>query len=119
MIETSEFSGGYVLGFRSQQVDAIYAEASKLFKLYSTSPIFGVELSEETEIVAEMKAADEDLEIITTEDTAAQKARLRYEVGRKTKADGELPEVQFNEDIGLACEALPAGLNLEKLWKII
>jgi Bardet-Biedl syndrome 5 protein len=35
VIETSEFSGGYILGFRVENVEEIYMEATNLFKTYS------------------------------------------------------------------------------------
>jgi len=43
VIETSDFSGGYVLGFRSDKLDAIFQEISRLFKLYSQQPFLGVD----------------------------------------------------------------------------
>ena len=48
MIESSELSGGYVLGFRidpADRLEGIYKEISSLHKTYSESPIFGVEYS--------------------------------------------------------------------------
>lgn len=35
VIETSEFSGGYILGFRVENVDEVYLEATNLFRTYS------------------------------------------------------------------------------------
>lgn len=43
VIETSEFSGGYVLGFKVDNLDEVYTEVSNLFKTFSLNPIFGVE----------------------------------------------------------------------------
>lgn len=63
--------------------------------------------------------AEEDMEIVDAGYDAAAKARLRYEVGKKAKTTDGLPDIQFNEDLGLACEALPQGLTMEQLWKII
>jgi Bardet-Biedl syndrome 5 protein len=48
VIESSELSGGYVLGFRidpADRLEGIYKEISSLHKTYSESPIFGVEYS--------------------------------------------------------------------------
>jgi len=47
VVETTEFVGGYVLGFRAEKVDAIYLELSKLFNIYTVNPIFGVEINVE------------------------------------------------------------------------
>lgn len=43
VLETSEFSGAYILGFRIEQLEQVYEEASRLFKTYSEDPVFGVE----------------------------------------------------------------------------
>ena len=46
VIESSELSGGYILGFRidpSEKLQEIQKEIASLHKLYSTNPIFGVE----------------------------------------------------------------------------
>ena len=50
VVESSEPSGGYVLGFRidpSEKLQEIYKELSSLFNVYSQSPIFGVEFTKE------------------------------------------------------------------------
>ena len=46
VIESSESSGGYVLGFRvdpQEKLDQLYKEISSLHKIYSDNPIFGVD----------------------------------------------------------------------------
>ena len=35
VIETSEFSGGYILGFRVDKLEEVYIEVTNLFKTYS------------------------------------------------------------------------------------
>lgn len=45
VLETSEFSGGYVLGFRVENLEEAYTEVSNLFKTYSQNPVFGVEVT--------------------------------------------------------------------------
>lgn len=42
VLETSEFSGSYVLGFRVENIDEVFAEVSKLFQSFKTKPFFGV-----------------------------------------------------------------------------
>jgi Bardet-Biedl syndrome 5 protein len=121
VVETSDFSGGYVLGFRvSDKLDAIYQEASKLFDVYSNAPVFGVDLQDPAEMKPiQTKTADENIEIIDTDYDTVARAKLRYEVGKSRTKEGEhQPEIVFNEDLGLACEALPEGLTVEKLWRI-
>ena len=48
VIESSEISGGYVLGFRvdpQEKLEQVFKEISSLHKIYSDNPIFGVEYS--------------------------------------------------------------------------
>ena len=50
VLDTSEFSGSYVLGFRVEGIDEIFKELSSLFDAYRKKPIFGVQCQfEETE----------------------------------------------------------------------
>jgi len=43
VLETSDFSGGYVLGFRVEKLEEAYAEICQLFQTYIKLPFFGVE----------------------------------------------------------------------------
>ena len=43
VLETSEFSGGYVLGFKVEQVEEVFTEINRLFQSYIALPFFGVE----------------------------------------------------------------------------
>ena len=48
VIESSELSGGYVLGFRvdpQDKLEQVFKEISSLHKIYSDNPIFGVDYS--------------------------------------------------------------------------
>jgi len=46
VIESSDFSGAYILGFRvDKNLDEVYTEVSNLFQTYSQNPVFGVENS--------------------------------------------------------------------------
>ena len=51
VIESSELSGGYILGFRidpAERLEEITQEVISLHKTYSETPIFGVEYSRST-----------------------------------------------------------------------
>ena len=53
MVESSEMSGGYVLGFRiypAEKLKEIYKELSSLHKTYSAVPIFGVDFDKSEEV---------------------------------------------------------------------
>ena len=120
VVETTDFVGGYVLGFRTEKLDAIYGEISKLFNIYSLQPIFGVDISLQHKEAAQLpEIREETMEIIDTGYEAGAKAKLRYEVGRKAKTAEGMPAIEFNADLGLACETLPQGITMEQLWKII
>lgn len=65
VLETSEFSGGYVLGFKvdGDQIEHIYEEISTLFKTFVSQPNFGVECKYE-----EMEKNLEEITIPRIED---------------------------------------------------
>ena len=99
-----------MLGFRAEKLDAIYLEVSKLFNIYTANPIFGVEITVEPKSSAMMpEMREETLEIVETGYEAGAKAKLRYEVGRKAKTNEGMPQLEFNQDLGLACASLPKG----------
>jgi Bardet-Biedl syndrome 5 protein len=70
VIETSEFSGGYILGFKVDKLEEAYTEVSNLFKTYSISPVFGVECTfedvEQNLEAVTIPRAEDNLEIIDT-----------------------------------------------------
>lgn len=43
VLETSEFSGNYVLGFKVDKLEEAFTEISQLFKTFTADPFFGVE----------------------------------------------------------------------------
>ena len=120
VLETSEFSGGYVLGFRVDKLEEVYTEILNLFKTYSQSPIFGVECTfedvEQNIDSVTIPRAEDNLEIIETGyEHLASVSKANYAVGgssTQTKANGE-PDIIFSEEIGLAIERPPNGMTLE------
>lgn len=57
VLETSDFSGGYILGFRIDNLDEVYTEITALYKVYTQTPVFGVECTFED--------ANNDIESVT------------------------------------------------------
>jgi Bardet-Biedl syndrome 5 protein len=112
VLETSEFSGSYVLGFRIENVDAVFEEVSQLFKSFKSKPFFGVQCffeDAETNIDLLTIAHKEDnMEIVETGYEHVRSIQNTYLVNKKapTNANDGL-NVVFNEDLGLACEPLP------------
>ena len=84
VLETSEFSGGYVLGFRVDKLEEVFNEVNNLFKTYSQSPVFGVDcvfedVEQNLEAVTVPRQED-NLEIIDTgyDHMAAVTAKSAY-----------------------------------------
>merc|ERR1719161_1688108 len=66
VIETTASSGGYILGFRADPVDhleEVYTQINNLWKVFSTTPIFGVDFS-----VEEKQAEPKEAQVPRTED---------------------------------------------------
>ena len=66
VIESSDMSGGYVLGFRidpQEKLKEIYKELQSLHKTYSTKPVFGVDYTKSEEKAR--SASDDDQDIVT------------------------------------------------------
>ena len=125
VIETSEFSGGYVLGFKVNEVEEAYAAICNQFTQFIKQPYFGVEcVYEEADSqkrapeVVQIKA--DIIEVVETgyeQSLAAQ--RQRYQIGNVRQQNEDRVEIEMNEDLGLACERLPPGLSIDQLWKIV
>ena len=120
VLETSEFSGGYVLGFRVEKLEEVYTEVCNLFKTYSQSPVFGVEcVFEEVEQNIEavtIPRAEDNLEIIETgydHMAAVQSSHAYKQDQNKVEKEGSKKDVVFSPEIGLAIEKLPPGTSLE------
>ena len=65
VIESSDMSGGYVLGFRidpQEKLKEIHKELQSMHKTYSTKPIFGVDYTKSEEVKS---GNDDDQDIIT------------------------------------------------------
>ena len=87
MIESSELSGGYVLGFRidpADRLEGIYKEISSLHKTYSESPIFGVEYSRSLKNTDDTKRPDNPILALDSfdeiDDTAVGKRSILFRV---------------------------------------
>lgn len=126
VLETSEFSGNYILGFKLENLEDVYAEITALYKVYTQSPIFGVEWA--------LEEVNNDIEKVTIPHIEDKFEEMDYStlgpniasaqyyltagadsLGSKKK----MTEIIFSEEIGLAVEKPPEGLTLEKLWKIL
>ena len=136
VIETSEFSGSYVLGFRVENIDEIFKELASLFDSYRKKPMFGVQCRFDEEGETDIKKLTiphfEDKEnIVQTDYEHVRSIQNTYAIHKKKKqyakdAKGqesvdsglEDEDIEYNEDLGVACEKLPSGVTIENLWKI-
>jgi len=123
VVETTARSGGFILGFRidpQEKLPEVYKELQSLWQVFSVSPIFGVEYTLEDTEEDEMKPPaalprDDDVEIVHDEDHVDAFAIYCADGGHK----GATEVVEFNEEIGLAMEAVPSNLTAQKLWEVI
>ncbi|CAH3195350.1 unnamed protein product [Porites evermanni] len=122
VLETSQQSGGYVLGFRIDPAEKLQEAAKEIQSLqkvvYSASPIFGVEFEteEKPQTVDEVTVdpVQDDIEIVNEgEGTDAFAAYF---------ADGDKSsdrEPVYSDQLGLAVEQLKEGFTLQGLWEVV
>lgn len=120
VVETTEASGGYILGFKvdpKNKLEKLFKEISSLHKLYSSNPIFGVEfeVQEEQASLEELTVPKivEDVEIV--EDKISDPLVAYYADGKQKDKDRK---IVFNDSLGLAIEEPIEGFGLEDLWNI-
>uniref|UniRef100_A0A8D1A0X2 Bardet-Biedl syndrome 5 n=1 Tax=Sus scrofa TaxID=9823 RepID=A0A8D1A0X2_PIG len=117
---SSDQSGGYVLGFKIDPVEKLQEsvkEINSLHKVYSASPIFGVdyEMEEKPQPLEALtvEQVQDDVEIDSDDHTDAFVAYF---------ADGNKQqdrEPVFSEELGLAIEKLKDGFTLQGLWEVM
>ena len=134
VIESSEFSGGYVLGFRIDPPDRlhqVHAQLLNLYNVHALNPVIGVEcalnlgdyipnhsttttgltsgqfgsISDQAEFV------DEDSDINRSDSLALYMAQ--EDAKRKES------QIVYCEQLGLAIEKLKDGFTLESLWNVV
>ncbi|XP_055456431.1 Bardet-Biedl syndrome 5 protein homolog isoform X3 [Psammomys obesus] len=120
VIESSQQSGGYVLGFKIDPVEKLQEsvkEINSLHKVYSANPIFGVnyEMEEKPQPLEALtvEQIQDDVEIDSDDHTDAFVAYF---------ADGNKQqdrEPVFSEELGLAIEKLKDGFTLQGLWEVM
>ncbi|XP_069791803.1 BBSome complex member BBS5 [Narcine bancroftii] len=120
VIETSQQSGGYVLGFKIDPLEKLQEavkETNSLHKVYSTCPIFGVqyEMEEKPQTLEDLtvEQVQDDVEIEPEEPTDAFVA---YFADANKQQDRE---PVYSEELGLAIEKLKDGFTLQGLWEVM
>ena len=123
VIESSEISGGYILGFRIdplEKLQEIQKEIASLHKLYSATPIFGVEY----ETRDEQSKPEETVQYTDTVDDINEIDDNNYETHDAFAAYlAEGPqkdrEIVFCRELGVAMEKIKEGFTLESLWSVL
>ncbi|XP_066202762.1 Bardet-Biedl syndrome 5 protein isoform X2 [Saccopteryx leptura] len=115
-----QISGGYVLGFKIDPVEKLQAsvkEINSLHRVYSASPIFGVDY--------EMEEKPQPLEALTVEqiqDDVEIDSDDHPDTFVAYFADGNKQqdrEPVYSEELGLAIEKLKDGFTLQGLWEVM
>ncbi|CAI2375368.1 unnamed protein product [Moneuplotes crassus] len=125
VLETSEFSGNYVLGFKLDNIEEVHKEIVALYQVYIANPVFGVEaaLKEEYEDIEKVTIpkVEDEFEEVDQSDAGPNMVSAQYYLtsGADSYSKKKKSKIIFSEEIGLAVEQPPEGLTLEKLWKIM
>ncbi|KAF6028562.1 BBS5 [Bugula neritina] len=121
VIETTQSSGGYVLGFRLDPPEKLQETAKQiqsLYKVYGKCPIFGVvfEMEDYVEDAEELtiEPTQDDIEIDTVDGQGDVMAAY-FADGSKNKDS----EPVFCPELGLAIEKLKDGFTIQGLWEVI
>ncbi|XP_063421921.1 Bardet-Biedl syndrome 5 protein homolog isoform X3 [Mytilus trossulus] len=119
VVESSQASGGYVLGFRIDPVEKLQGtvkEIQSLHRVYSSCPIFGVEFETEERLQGEdltVENIQDDVEIET--DGSSDAFAAYFADGNKDKDRDPV----YSEELGLAIEKLRDGFTLQGLWDVL
>lgn len=121
VIETSESSGGYLLGFRidpEEKLQSTFKEVSSLYSVYSSAPVFGVAYKVENRVCATKPFAM----VENTEDPEIDPTNYKTDALTAYYADGNAQRDRravFSEELGLAIEELREGFTLDNLWSVL
>lgn len=121
MVNSTEQSGSYVLGFRldpEEKLKTLYKELTSLHEVYSNNPIYGVEYN----WFNNSKIQDQYNNTIMDDMDVLEEPRGEISnVLAAYLADGQKsdrPPV-YCAELGLAVESLKDGYTLQKLWEVI
>ena len=141
VIESSELSGGYILGFRIdplEKLQEIQKEIGSLHKLYSSTPIFGIEYERKVNVHKiernfkrmsvfkdELPKQEEvikydnvdDINEIDDTNYESQDAFAAY-LAEGGQHSGN-SEIVFCRELGVAMEKIKDGFTLESLWSVL
>ncbi|CAD5110720.1 DgyrCDS92 [Dimorphilus gyrociliatus] len=121
VIESSQASGAYVLGFRidpSERLHEVCKEIQSLHKVYAACPMFGVQYELDTgpQSVDELtvEPVQDDVLIESGEDQSDAFAAYFADGNKQTDRDPV-----YSDELGLAIEKLADGFTLRQLWQVV
>ena len=122
VVETSQRCGGYILGFRvdpAEQLQKVFQEVQSLHKIFSTTPVFGVDFSTEDKAAPleqlTVARTQDDVEIVNTDEAAHDASAAYFADGHKRTER----EIVLSSELGLAIEKLPDGYTAKSLWSVL
>lgn len=128
VVETRQSTGGYLLGFRvdpHERLDEVYETLQTLYQVYADNPVFGivhnVESAPQTLQSLKVERQEDELEIVDDQGMGSDAALMAYlSMGDKERAGNEEDgsNIFFDNNLGLAVEALPATFSTADLWEI-
>ncbi|XP_058802061.1 Bardet-Biedl syndrome 5 protein homolog [Phymastichus coffea] len=118
VINSTEASGSYILGFRVDPVSKLYSlhkELTSLYAAYNKSPILGIEYTFEHQSVPQPESITEKFtEIESCEDEISNAFNMYFSEGGVNQRK---PILATN--LGLAAEEPREGSTLETLWELL
>ena len=134
VIESSESSGGYVLGFRIDPIDrlkSVHSELLNLYNIHASNPCLGVDsalgLEDYVPSAAAVSAQAQQFRGLQDESEFVEESNegnrpdtlamyMALEADSNVKKDNE---VVYNSELGLAIEKLRPGFTLQSLWSVL
>ncbi|KRX36011.1 Bardet-Biedl syndrome 5 protein [Trichinella murrelli] len=123
VIETSVQSGSNIFGFRidpQDRLEEVCRQIISLHSMFQVNPVFGVEVVRSQRIVQDDNetitiglCTEDDIEIDST--GRADSLTAYFACGDPHRKSGE---PVYNEELGVAIEALKEGFTLNDLWEI-
>ncbi|CAM2718167.1 unnamed protein product [Rotaria socialis] len=119
VIETTPYSGNYLLGFQlapEEKLREVHKEILTLHKSYFANPEFGVQFSIEDQSdqpATRLESKVDDIEILQSREHTDSYATYLTDAGKHDH------EPVYSEELGLAIEKLPQGYTLGSLWDIL
>ena len=82
--------------------------------------MFGVQcFFEEAETNIDLVTITRDEDRMDIVDTGYEHVRSIQNTYAVQKKQNKATDIEFNEDLGLACESLPEDVTMDKLWRIV